>query len=312
MTIRLFSWRDLTLLHRYRKSGIFLDSARVLTRGPILMPARALLFYFASATGIFTYLCDDKKDAPLLGQVLHPSGSSSARLSFIAPESALESASLPAILDHIAQQIGERGAFHMLAEVDESREVFEALRHAGFGIYARQHIWQLSGIQTDETDHSIWRSCAERDLAGISALYHDLVPGLVQQIEPPPKYSNRGLVYCQEGEVLAYVELKYGLRGIWAQPFVHPDAESFAENLVEQLQNLPNRHSRPVFLCVRSYQSWLEHVIQETGAEPFVRQAVMVRHLAATKKMAETYKLPAINGTQAEPTAPFARIKRFK
>jgi hypothetical protein len=311
MTIRPFDWRDLRILYRYRQHGIFLDSALALTRGSMLVPLGALLSYFAPATGIFTYLCEqsDHREAPLLGQVKHSSGSSSARLSFLAPESMLESASLPTLLDQVAYQIGMRGAFHVLAEVNDGCNAFEALRQAGFAIYARQHIWVLRGVAEGEPKQTGWCVCEEGDLSGVLMLYNDLVPGLVQQIEPPPKDRGRGLVYRQDGEVKAYVELKYGMRGIWVQPYVHPDIEGFAGRLANLVESLPNRRSRPVYVCVRSYQSWLESAVQETGAETFVRQAVMVRHLAITKKAAEAYKLPAINGTQAEPTAPFARIK---
>lgn len=311
MTIRPFDWRDLPLLYRYRQSGIFLDSSLSLTQGPILVPVGALLSYFAPATGIFTYFCDqnDYKETPLLGQVKHSSGASAARLSFLAPETMLESTSLPLLLDQVAYQIGVRGAFHVLAEVNESCKVFEVLRQAGFAIYARQHIWVLREIASGETKLTDWRMCVEDDLPGVHVLYNELVPGLVQQIEPPPKERPRGMVYHQNGEVKAYVELKYGMRGIWVQPYVHPDAEGFADRLVHLLKSLPNRRSRPIYVCARSYQSWLESAMQETGAEEFGRQAVMVRHLAITKKAAEAYKLPGMNGTQIEPTAPFARIK---
>jgi len=147
MTIRPFDWRDLPLLYRYRQRGVFLDSALSLTRGPMLVSAGALLSYFAPATGIFTYLCDrdDRIEVPMIGQVKHISGSSSAQLSFLAPGTMLESASLPSLLDQIAYQIGTRGAFHILAEVDDSCSAFEALRQAGFAVCTRQHIWVLRG-----------------------------------------------------------------------------------------------------------------------------------------------------------------------
>ena len=311
MTIRPFDWRDLPLLYRYRRHGIYLDSALALTRWPGLVPAGALASYLAPATGIFTYLCDqdDRKEAPLLGQVMHSSGSSFARLSFLAPETMLESASLPMMLDQITYQIGARGAFHVLAEVDDGLKAFEALRQAGFAIYARQRIWELRGMPAGEARQTDWRLYRRRDLPEVNTLCNDLVPGLVQQIEPPPKNRMRGMVYRQDGEVKVFVELKYGRQGIWAQPYVHPDTEDFPGRLVKLLEYLPDRRSRPIYLCVRSYQSWLERAVEETGAEELVRQAVMVRHLAVTKKAAETYKLPAINGKQAEPTAPFARIK---
>jgi hypothetical protein len=311
MTIRPFDLRDLSLLYRYRRHGIFLDSALVLTRGPMLIPAGALTSYLAPATGIFTYLCNqvDHKKTPLLGQVVHSSGSSFARLSFLAPESMLESTSLQLMLDQIAYRIGARGAFHVLAEVEDGLKAFEALRQAGFAIYARQGLWELRGLPEGRARQIEWHPYRRRDLADVHALYNNLVPGLVQQIEPPPKYRTRGMIYREDGEVRVYVELKYGRQGIWAQPYVHPDTEDFAGCLVHLLKNLPNRRSRPIYLCVRSYQSWLERAVEEIGAEILSRQAVMVRHLAVTKKIAETFKLPAMNGTKVEPTAPFIRMK---
>jgi hypothetical protein len=156
----------------------------------------------------------------------------------------------------------------------------------------------------DETtidEHSeTWRTCEDGDLIGVRSLYNDLVPGLVQQIEPPPKEQQQGLIYCQDKEVVAYVKLKYGSRGILAHPFIHPDAEDVARHLVHLVQDLPNRRSRKVYLCVRTYQSWLEPWLEEMGAKPSPRQAVIVKHLAVSMRAEQQYSLPKINGKQAE------------
>ena len=110
-------------------------------------------------------------------------------------------------------------------------QAFEALRQAGFAIYARQRIWQL--------DRATWRAIQllppgsrlpTEDLISVRSLYNNLVPGLVQQVEPFPAERLRGMVYRQGDDLLAYVEFKYGRRGIWVQPFVHPDAEQVAES----------------------------------------------------------------------------------
>ena len=87
------------------------------------------------------------------------------------------------------------------------------------------------------------------------------------------------MVYYQGQDLLAYVDLKPGPNGIWAQPFIHPDFEDVPARLACLLQNLPNRRERPVYLCVRSYQSWLEASMDALGAQPGQRQAVMVKRL---------------------------------
>jgi hypothetical protein len=136
-----------------------------------------------------------------------------------------------------------------------------------------------------------------------------LIPGLVQQVEPFPAERLHGLVYCQENDLLAYVELKYGHRGIWAQPFVHPDLEDASPRLAGLLAVLPNRLSRPVYLCVRSYQSWLEPGLESMGAEPSPRQAMMVKHLAIPQKALRTLSLPAIEGGRPEISAPISHAQ---
>jgi hypothetical protein len=136
-----------------------------------------------------------------------------------------------------------------------------------------------------------------------------VVPGLVQQVEPLPKKNIKGVVHYQDGELLAFVELKYGRNGVWVQPFVHPDVEGFDRQLVHLLHDLPARGSRPLYICVRSYQSWLESAIESMGAQPGPQQAVMVRHMAAIRRVSQSNPLPAINGTRAETTAPIARIE---
>jgi hypothetical protein len=308
MAVRPFDWRDLPALHRYRNESVFLDSALVLTRGPMLVSG-ALLSYLAPSVGIFTCVCNGSKvcDQYVIGQIMHSLGSQCARLTFLTPDTALESCAVSALLDYMVVLIGERGAYRLLAEVDEQAKMFEVLRRSSFAIYTRQRIWQLTGPPLGDPTANTWRPATKRDIIPIRSLYYNLVPGLVQQVEPFATKRPRGLVYCQGDSLLAYVELKYGHRGIWAQPFVHPDAEEVLDHFGDLFHNLPYRRSRPVYICVRSYQSWLETAIEDLGAETGPRQAVMVKHLAIAQRAARAFALPAIEGGHPEISAPIAR-----
>ena len=127
MGIRPFDLRDLPILARYRKQGLYFDNASVLTRGELVVPFGALFSYFAPATGIYTCLRtdDNQQKETLLGQVKHNQDQQLARLSFIAPVSILDRGSLTELIEYIIQQIGKRGAFHLLAEVDEGTMLLE-------------------------------------------------------------------------------------------------------------------------------------------------------------------------------------------
>ncbi|UCH59898.1 MAG: hypothetical protein JSV61_00055 [Anaerolineales bacterium] len=310
MKVRPFDWRDLSALHRVRDQSVYLHSALVLTRGPLLIPG-ALLSTLAPGMGIYTSISfnDQPQSIQLFGQIIHAAGAQCAQLTFLSPDEALESEHLQVLLEHLSSQAVERGAFRLLADVDERTLAFEMLRQAGFAIYARQRIWRLKDDQANGEGPLSWQTATERDLIAVRSLYNNLIPGLVQQVEPFPAERLRGLVYRQGGDLLAYVELKYGHRGIWAQPFIHPDAENVAENLIALLSNLPHRVSRPVYMCLRSYQSWLEPTMEHVGAEPSPRQAMMVRHVAIPQKALRAFTLPAIEGGHPEATAPISRAR---
>lgn len=306
MTIRPFDWRDLPVLIRYRHQGLIFDNALFLTRGSSLIPGGAMLFYFAPATGMFTYLSTgDHTQCPLLGQVSHSSGSSLARISFLAPESAMEAESLPALLEYMVVDAGRRGAFHLLAEVDDRTEAFEMLRKSGFAIYVRQRIWKLNDEIEQRSQDPVWQVTRDSDLIPVRVLYNNLVPGLVQQVELPPAEPLVGLIYRRGEDILAYIELKYGPQGILVQPLIHPDAEGVTADLAKLLLSLPNRRSRPVYICVRSYQSWIEHSLEGQGALAGPQQAVMVKHLAITQRVVRSFALPVLESGQPEATAPF-------
>lgn len=309
MNVRLFEWRDLPTLHRYRMQCLFLDQALVLTSGPIFAPTGAVLSSLSSVSGIFTLLASEDAEnlAPLIGQVTHAAGQVSARLSFLAPESPLPASLLAGIIEAMAVQVGERGGLRILAEVDSDHSLYECLRQVGFGVYARQRIWRLAGTGGGQTLPGLRRAQASLDTAAVRFLYANLVPGLVQQVEAPPANWPQGMVLYQGNELRVYVELRYGARGIWAQPFVHPDAGSIAEPLMRMLRDLPYRRGRPVYVCVRSYQSWLEPVIEELGAQPSSPQAVLVRHLSLARRQAVANAMVVLNGKTAEPTLPVVR-----
>jgi len=277
--IRPFDWRDFPNLHRNRNEGIWLDTSLALTRWMALVPAGALLASLAPATGIFTCVAtnDGNGDNPVVGQLSHAAGSIKAKLTFITPEEAIETAGVSRLLDHLAKVAGERGAHNLLAEVDEASPVYEVLRRNGFAVYTRQRIWDLKPVET--TDPGPWRHVGDEDEHGVHYLYHSLVPALVQQTEPPPWENMNGLACTEDGELVAYVHLAYGPTGILAQPFVHTGTDH-ADLLLRTLHGaIPNIRSRPVYLCVRSHQAWLTPFLDELEFESGPRQAVMVKRL---------------------------------
>ncbi len=301
--IRTFDWRDFRTLHRNRNRGLYLDTALALTGSNMRIPVGALLSSVAPATGIYTYVATDEENNSerIIGQFAHPPGSPHAQLSFISPEKAIQSKRTAVLLDHLARRAGRRGAHNLLAEVNDHSVAYDVLRNGGYAIYARQTIWQIERPLPLDGFTSPWRAAAEQDESAIRSLYDSLVPGLVQQTEPPPWEKLNGLICYQGEELLAYVHFIYGSSGILIHPFIHPDIDAVSQHLSAMVDHIPNRRDRPLFMSVRSHQAWLELYLTEMGAREGPRQAVMVKRLIMPQKVELPLKMPAAALESAHP-----------
>lgn len=282
MSIRPLALFDLPYLHSFRDQAIGLDTARTLTRGNPL-GAVGLFAYVNPARHIYSAIVNGKEES-VLGGIIHSREETFAKLLFIAPASQLDHPELPALIESLSAQAGAWGAFHVLAEVDETSAAFVSLRKAGFSVYAWQRMWDVSEVA--EAGHSSpWTRVKSVDVQSVQNLYYQIVPPLLQPMEPQPK---GGLGWmCNEG-VRCYVSVTQGVYGIVLTPLIHPEATDVSAKLASLISNLPDRRNRPIYLCVRSYQAWLEPVLADLGARAGDRQAVMVKHLARLVKEGQT------------------------
>lgn len=292
MTIRSLDLLDLPIIARYRNDVLTLDSARALTRGHPL-GTMGLLAYINPARHLYAAIADGG-DAALLGGITHARGEPFAKLLYLAPSSRLDDPELPALIEHLTIQAGEWKAFHVLAEVEESSDVFPALRMAGFSVYAWQKLWDVSLIEKTETASSrhpdgssryaahrveglSWRRVQSVDLPAVQSLYYQIVPLLLHPVEPAP---NRVAGFVHSENMKCYASVTSGMYGIVLTPLIHPDEHNVSEKISTLVASLPDRRGRKVYLNVRSYQTWLEPVLEDLGALASPRQAVMVKHLA--------------------------------
>lgn len=284
MNIRPLDLLELSILARYRNDALMLDSSRALTRGNPL-GAAGFLSHFNPARHRYTAIAKQNGDS-LLGSVIHTPGETFARLLYLAPTSHLTHPDLPLLIEHLTAQAGSWGAFHVIAEVDETSDAFPALRSAGFAVYAWQRMWDVSYI-AESTAKAEWKRVRDVDIPAVQSLYHQIVPPLLQPVEPTPRRAT-GFI-CSEG-MKCYVSPSSGAMGIVLTPLIHPDATGVESKLASLLATLPDRRGRPVYLCVRSYQTWLETALEDLGAKSSPRQAVMVKHLTRIIKEEQPVK----------------------
>jgi len=312
--IRSFDWRDLGLLHRARDKGLCLDSQLAFTRGANTIQILLLDMITPGRTACTLVARPDGKgeDAAAIGQILHRAGEPHARLSFIGPVDAMANPSIGRLLDSLGQTAGDRGALHLIADVDEQCPIFENMRSAGFAIYSRQRIWCLEGTPALDNlpESEAWRTECDADENAINHLYLNIVPALVQQVELPPKIDRRDFVHWHNGDLLGYLDIERGPLGVWVDPYFHPAVENLDDLLVGFLAKYSDRQKRPLFFSVRSYQGWIGHALERLGFEPRSDQAVMVKRLAVSIRHPALSPLPSVEGTRPEPTTPFAHIER--
>lgn len=301
--LRAFTLADYGLLRKFTKKAVFLNNRFLLTQGSGASSRGALFSPLAVFTGLHTFTCKAQEDSrPLFAQAYHPSGSPLAHCIFLAPAGGLESPALAEVLDGLTKHLGGRGALSLVAEVEEDQAAFKVLRQNGFGIYARQRMWKLKDAP-NFSGPATWRPVLDRDQFGIHLLRKSLVPGQVQQIEMENSEPLDGYVLRQDGEIVAYAEVRRGPRGTWLLPFVHLDAEPFDKALAELLARLRPRPSRPVYVCLRSYQDWLQGGLEDLGAQAGPRQVVMARRTSLALPVEETRRA-AVPNRRAEPSTP--------
>ncbi len=276
MTIRPLDLLDLPIIARHRNDVLTLDSTRALTRGHPL-GAMGLLAYINPARHLYAAIANGGETA-LLGGVIHTRGDTFAKLLYLAPSSRLDDPQLPALIEHLAMQAGEWKAFHVTAEVDETSDVFPALRMAGFSVYAWQRLWDVTSIgKTGSGSGGEWRRAKSVDLHAVQSLHYQIVPPLLHPVEPAPRRL-AGFVHADN--LKGYANVAAGMYGIVLTPLVHPDENNVSEKITSLVSSLKDRGNRPMYLIVRSYQTWLEPVLEDLGAKVSPRQAVMVKHLA--------------------------------
>jgi hypothetical protein len=296
MSIHQLDLLDLPTLYRYRGEAVSLDSARLLTRGNP-MGAMGMMSYVNPSRHIYSAVSDND-GATLLGGIIHTNGDTFAKLLYLAPASRLGDHSLPGLIEDLTAEAGQWGAFHVLAEVDETSAAFVPLRMSGFSVYAWQRMWDVSELPAGNRNCK-WLRVRSIDLPSIQSLYHQIVPPLLQPLEPAPKRA-AGFM-CNEG-MRCYVSTSSGLAGIVLFPLIHPEATDVSAKLLSIINHFPNRSRRPVYFCVRSYEAWLEPVLEDLGAKSAARQAVMVKHLTRLVKDEQTVRATQPVGATVQPS----------
>ena len=220
-----------------------------------------------------------------------------------------------ALLDDATAAMGQRGIHHLVAEIDEHGPELAVLRRAGFAVYTRQDIWAVDALNyrpQGAAPRTLQRRAATDDW-DIQLLYANTVPRLVQLVEPaPPIGEGESWVLRAGNDLAAFVTMRQGAVATWLRFFIHPDAESEADEIVAAALGVAfEREPERVYCCVRRYESWLPSALARSGFTVCASQAVMVRHTVhhAPRAMPEAAAM-ALEGRKLPVSSPM--VRRFQ
>jgi hypothetical protein len=219
----------------------------------------------------------------------------------------IPSKDLAFIIKDMALRSQQMDAFHLVAEVDHKHPLLEDLKTCGFCVSAWQDIWQFS--HPPESNHELnqlgeWCPLAEIDWWQVCQLLQSVTPPISQMIDLPTRYLSRYWICHKDTRIIAFADIRYGPQGIWIQPTFDPEVSHCPDLLCDLIHSLPARFTRPLYLSVRSYQSWLFRSIELLGADYVAHQAILVKHLGGYIKEFSTSEILHIEKRKAKPSNP--------
>lgn len=207
-------------------------------------------------------------------------------MTYLIADAQAEMDMVPAFLEELIKNCGEKGAFYLLSDLKIESALIEAFRQADFNVWAKQRFYLLEeGLNRRKQQGTPWRLWTNADLKAIRALCRSLVPKLFQNFEPLMRKTTTVLVnFAPDGSLLGFADVNFGPNGIVALPLMLPDYADEPSVILDMLAALPTPGHRPIFICVRSYQPWLEDLMQRLPTQSSSEHVLMIKYMAIQQK----------------------------
>jgi hypothetical protein len=244
------------------------------------------------------------------GQIEKRQNRQHAQMCYLGCQEVSDPLNICRVLEQMVKSAGSWKAWGVLADLPESSPLFEGFRKAGFTIWARQNIYLLGAeAAQNAAQANLWRLWTSDDMASVNSLYKEVVPGLVQCIEPITRKTALGLVAFQpDGRLAAFADLEYGPKGVWVQVITSPDVQ--AASLLQTLYaSIPELYGRPAYLSVRSYLPWLDATLEALGMTRAESQMLLVKNMVLRKALDRNAVKQVFEKNNLEGSLPITRVK---
>ncbi len=204
------------------------------------------------------------------------------------------------ILEYAVRQAGLRGVRTLYARIPWGVGAGPPLARAGWTAYATETVFQAPDARVSGGRRFLPRPQEAADTWAVHQLYCAVTPRTVQTAEAftsrrweiPAARGRRvspvaGLVFEQDGLVVAYARALRGDRSRSVELMVHPEYRSVTGDAIDgTLFALGSRGARRTWWTIRGYQSELSGPLQERGFSAAFEQELLVRYTTAVVKRA--------------------------
>lgn len=188
-----------------------------------------------------------------------------------------------------ASEAAQRGAHHLVAEVPEGGQEWEALHSASFVPLIQQDLFKLTRPPAQdelETVHGL-REQHKEDEPQVRALHLRAAP----KMSYPAEFSfdalhaahrpEHSFVLVRANEVLAHLAVRQGKRAYGLRVHFRPEVEDEALAALRYvLARTLSKTNLPLYVTIRQYQSWMLPALDALGFTHVASNVLMVRHTA--------------------------------
>lgn len=289
MTTRPVDLFDLPILFKNRSSYIGLNTVKQLAHGNPLNLS-GLISSAIPVTDMYTLI--DPSSDPILGAIEHSTEKPSARISFLASRLNQYDERFIPLIEELCSVAGKNGAFHIVAETEETGQALNLLRRTGFAVYSTQKIFQVDPGNHEQAGTK-WNLPNEAQRFDAKNLYEQITPPMILAIEPFFSCAGK-LMACNSSRIYAWVE--EGKAGTVVVPLAHPDEKNPAAAFKDLVLDLRSSGAGKIYFILRSTMSWFETILFELDGEKLRNEQVFVKHLVKFVLEKEIVKNPKAHG----------------
>ena len=209
------------------------------------------------------------------------------------------------LLEHVASEAGEHGIQRLYICIASDDPGCELVSNSGYTPYIRETLFHLASIpeiNSEQKTHPQIRPQREGDSLALQRLVSRYSPPVVQKAEgmfasnedsPSPltlrawwqPENIEGIVFEDQGEIIAAAHIQQGNSGHWLRLFGDPnDTDVMKKILVQSLNTLSRYRNRPIYCAIRPYQSQFGPLLQTHHFMPEQEITRFVKHTTSFVK----------------------------